>query len=1476
MYNWNIEYNYNEKNHKAGAFIEDNMSDAIELVNGSVKLYKITFDSNGKEIKGAQLKEGEDYKLVQDPNNPQKFKIEFITDIDYAVKVEYQTKVKDIVDGNVTIDNSVTTDTGDNSESGGNATQQGIVKNIDGAIDYENREIPWKIDINSAGYWMENWSLEDKMSEGLTFLENTFQIIDKTAGNKVLSPTEYTLVKTATGFSVSFNSPLKEGTDHKYQIKYKTKFDTSVIDNGSGHEGDIKFVNDASMTWKDQNGGDHTNNDHKEFKPIPPFQYNGQKSGSYNATSKKITWTIAANFNQQELSSASIIDPISDDQNYVSGSAKVYEATINKNGTYTLGAEVTSDMGIKIIESKGSVKVELPDGSTKAYVLIFETSLEGNLINQKEYKNKATFTNKDISHDLSASVTPAHQGEFVTKDGSQSSTDSNYVNWKLTVNASQSTLKNVEVTDNPSSNQYIVAKDILIYGTSIDASGNITENKNIILEQGKDYSVDIQTDNSTGAQTVKIKFLSEINTAYVVEYRALITSDKSNDVVSNQARITGDNEKTIEQDVEKDVPVINHNGSANGSKGSVTFEKVGPQKEKLAGAHLQLWSIGKDGKKDKLIREGDTDGSGDLKLGNLRVGDYLLIETKAPTGYTIDEELASGKKVTIAQDGKNSNFPLQDILNDPTKVVLKKFGLTIKNGEEGKNPLQGAEFEVLDSTGQVVSGYEKITSDNSGNVTIEKLLPGKYSLVEIKAPTGYILDPTPIEFELKANEEGIIPDINLEKVNYQGSAQLIKHDNNGQALSGAVFKVVDKDGKPIQTGLTSGKDGKVIANNLAPGEYSFVETQAPTGYILNTNPVHFTISDKEEGQPKVVNASDNFINYKGSAELIKEDSQGQPLSDAIFKIVDKAGNTIQSNLTSGKDGKVTVTGLAPGDYSFIETQAPTGYILNTNPVHFTISDKEDGQPKIIIASDSFVNYQGSAQLIKRDSQGQPLSGAIFKVVDNTGKLVKEGLTSDKAGKVNVTSLAPGDYSFIETQAPTGYVLNTKPIDFKILDESEGQPQLVVASDNFINYQGSAELIKHDINGQALSGAIFKVIDADGKTIKEGLTSDETGKVLIEGLAPGEYSFVETQAPKGYILNTLPVNFSISDEEEGEVKVVMASDNFINYQGSAELIKHDSQGQALEGAIFKVIDSKGKIIKEDLASDKTGKVLIENLVPGDYSFVETKAPSGYILNTSKVDFTISTKEEGQPKVVMASDNFINYQGSAELIKHDSQGQALEGAIFKVIDSKGKIIKEDLASDKTGKVLIENLVPGDYSFVETKAPSGYILNTSKVDFTISAKEKNQPKIVMASDNFINYQGSAELIKVDENGKSLSGAVFNITNSETHEVVIKGVKTDANGVIKANYLKPGKYTFVETKAPKGYQLSQETRAFEIKASAENKPQVVNTGKFVNKKLPITPKKPELPKTGEERNTFLPIVGVGLLMVGATLYVFFKRRKM
>ncbi|KEY61956.1 collagen binding domain-containing protein, partial [Lactococcus cremoris] len=87
-------------------------------------------------------------------------------------------------------------------------------------------------------------------------------------------------------------------------------------------------------------------------------------------------------------------------------------------------------------------------------------------------------------------------------------------------------------------------------------------------------------------------------------------------------------------------------------------------------------------------------------------------------------------------------------------------------------------------------------------------------------------------------------------------------------------------------------------------------------------------------------------------------------------------------------------GLAPGDYSFIEVQAPTGYVLNTDPVHFTIATESEEKPQLVMASDNFVNYQGSAELIKHDSKGQPLSGAIFKVVDKSGKTIQTNLTSD--------------------------------------------------------------------------------------------------------------------------------------------------------------------------------------------------------------------------------------------------------------------------------------------------------------------------------------------------------------------------------------------------------------------------------------------------------------------------------------------------
>lgn len=219
--------------------------------------------------------------------------------------------------------------------------------------------------------------------------------------------------------------------------------------------------------------------------------------------------------------------------------------------------------------------------------------------------------------------------------------------------------------------------------------------------------------------------------------------------------------------------------------------------------------------------------------------------------------------------------------------------------------------------------------------------------------------------------------------------------------------------------------------------------------------------------------------------------------------------------------------LKPGLYQFTEIEAPTGYLLDTRPKRFIVTQSMSGQIRDVHVK--MLNYQGSAELIKKDQAGNPLADAEFSVLDATGQVVREHLVSDADGKVTVTDLAPGKYQFVETKAPAGYLLNTEPSAFTIAASDRGKPATVIATANFVNYQGAAKLIKKDVKGHLLSGATFKVLDAKGETIQAGLTTNNQGEIVAEHLAPGKYRFVETKAPTGYLLNTTPVPFEIAEK-----------------------------------------------------------------------------------------------------------------------------------------------------------------------------------------------------------------------------------------------------------------------------------------------------------------------------------------------------------
>ncbi|WP_169817199.1 MSCRAMM family protein, partial [Brochothrix thermosphacta] len=89
------------------------------------------------------------------------------------------------------------------------------------------------------------------------------------------------------------------------------------------------------------------------------------------------------------------------------------------------------------------------------------------------------------------------------------------------------------------------------------------------------------------------------------------------------------------------------------------------------------------------------------------------------------------------------------------------------------------------------------------------------------------------------------------------------------------------------------------ATELAPGTYQFVETKAPTGYVLNTDTVEFTIEAEQAAMPKVVNVGE-FVNYKGSAVLTKVDVDGKFLENAEFKVINAEGKTVIEKLVSNE------------------------------------------------------------------------------------------------------------------------------------------------------------------------------------------------------------------------------------------------------------------------------------------------------------------------------------------------------------------------------------------------------------------------------------------------------------------------------------------------------------------------------------------------------------------------------------------------
>ncbi|WP_183117397.1 MSCRAMM family protein, partial [Brochothrix thermosphacta] len=300
--------------------------------------------------------------------------------------------------------------------------------------------------------------------------------------------------------------------------------------------------------------------------------------------------------------------------------------------------------------------------------------------------------------------------------------------------------------------------------------------------------------------------------------------------------------------------------------------------------------------------------------------------------------------------------------------------------------------------------------------------------------------------------------------------------------------------------------------------------------------------------------------------------------------------------------------------------------------------------------------KGGFVLTKTDDKtGEALQGAVFELQDAEGKVIESGLTTDVSGKLAIDQLKPGNYQLVETKAPTGYELDSTPIKFEV---KKGQTEAVQVSMTNELTRGGVILTKTDnVSGEALQGAVFELQDVEGKVIESGLTTDVSGKIAVSDLTPGNYQLVETKAPTGYELDSTPIKVEV---KKGQTEAVQVSMTNTLTKGGFVLTKTDDKtGEALQGAVFELQDTDGKVLQSGLTTDASGKIAVSDLTPGNYQLVETKAPTGYELDSTPIKFEV---KKGQTEAVqLAMTNELS-KGGFVLTKTDNQsGEVLQGAV-----------------------------------------------------------------------------------------------------------------------------------------------------------------------------------------------------------------------
>lgn len=925
-----------------------------------------------------------------------------------------------------------------------------------------------------------------------------------------------------------------------------------------------------------------------------------------------------------------------------------------------------------------------------------------------------------------------------------------------------------------------------------------------------------------------------------VDEKSEYSSVKDKDVVITKA----DNTITINsidgENYEAGEAQISITNTPDSGLGTVSFKKLGEGKEQIGGGTFQLWKEGTDSTADQLIDEFST-VNGSWTSSPIKYGTYYVKEITAPQGYILDSEPSAG--ITIKKTAAHGTITM-------TNEKYTAGSITIKKVDENGNPLAGAEFTLL-------PGRISETTGANGIAVFDGLTEGTYTIIETKSPTGYgklegLEGSVTVNIQANgtANVEGKVPDkfrfdgksvkLTWKNTRTHGSISITKTDGN-QPLSGAFFGLY-KDAaaaeEPIDIQKTD-KNGKALFADLAAGTYYVKEIAAPNGYALDETIRPFKIGGNNDWDVETT-IKNTLKEY--SLTLVKKGDDGKPLEGVEFEI---SGNGITKKSASGRDGVVTFTGLAFGEYTITEVEAPQGYV-KAAPIKVTIDGSDSAER--VIQLEPIENKHTKLTVTKFAEDGKTaLPGAEFIIRNAEGKYVKVDGTSfasfaDKKedataivtgenGTFTLEYLPLGKYVLEEIEAPEGYMIVTASKDFEIKN-SETRVSI-----NNTKIKTGLKIIKTDENGKLLEGIKFTLKNsADGFVTASGsggkytytgrgdtgteFTTDGRGEIFVSGLLWGTYYLSETNAPKGMV--GIKDQIVKVDAENHNKTIELKLENR-SEKGKIEFTKTDGAGNGLAGAVFKLklVEGSGtaySTVKQMYAiSDDKGRVSFEDVPYGVYELSEVIAPEGYVRSNDTYYVSIGDAVAEGKKIDSVPNPWTNSRTEKEFtVKKVSAdgGELLNGAVFQVLDEDNNPIEDKIITTNGGSGKI-TLPLGRYYLKETVAPEGYELNEELIPFEVTTNGRNTVTVKNTPKT-----GSLTIQKADKDGKPLLGAEFKIYAAEgaARKNPIYTLITDSSGKAVKTGIPYGSYVAIESRAPEGYERDNTEHTFDIPQKNED----------------------------------------------------------